>query len=483
MSHLHLKSGLRSGFRLSTLALSISLSLMSPALFALEALDDDGLAESTGEGVAFLPENFSFIMQNASASNPTATELADRTKDTGYIRIIPVGPLTSEATASGAGKADVFLYGLALSESDKSISTARTATDMNTRFGSATNPQGNAIDSWGTGANPFVIKVFTETGVPTFSAGAPTNTETGSVSYISAEAPLYNKTITDGMAGIGAYNLKLGLWTDIFVRDPKVAENMAATGTQFDLGGTGRANRLRLQAVWDGFSINGTNLKVFQTLGGSTNTTYNNTLGIAALVRLNSNANGVLRLSTQETTNTGLLATPAINGGTAPIFAEKEGITINNLNVNLVLGSLYQPLVLGTDGRNITLELARIPNKESIYNKIYTDYSATVSSPSATYLGSTCSQFYCGNAVTGSSKVGSDLTALNNTYQGNNATHSSITMGTVNYSATNRTITADTAANTKGITFTDTAGVATNLGSAVIDGLLIQHLKFTTKGL
>lgn len=472
MSYLHVKSG----FKLSTLALAVSLSLVSPHLFALESLDDASLASSTGEGVAFLPENFSMIMQAPTNTNPDAAYLANRANDTGYIRIIPVGPLTTEASTSGAGKADVFLYGLGLSESDKSTGTARVAADLNNRFG-------NAIDSWGTGANPFVIKVFTQSDVPNFAVADTVNQP---VSYLGVEAPLYNKTLPATAAeGLSAYNLKLGLWTDIFVRDPKVIENMAATGTQFDLGGAGRANRLRLQAVWDGFSINGTNLKIFQTLGGASSTggmstTYNNTLGLAALVRLNSNANGVLRLSTQETTDTGLLATPAINGGTAPTFGVNEGITINNLNVNLVLGSLYQPLVLGTDGRNITLELTRIPNKAAIYNRIYTDY-ANVNS--TTYLGSTCSQFYCGNAVTGLTQSAADTTALNNLYQGNNATHSSITMGTVNYAAASRTITADSTATAKGVTFTSPTGTATNLGSVAIDGLLIQHLKFTTKGL
>lgn len=47
------------------------------------------------------------------------------------------------------------------------------------------------------------------------------------------------------------------------MRDPNVVENMTATGTQFDVGGPGGVvgagqNRLRLQAVWDGFrSCNG----------------------------------------------------------------------------------------------------------------------------------------------------------------------------------------------------------------------------------
>ncbi len=43
------------------------------------------------------------------------------------------------------------------------------------------------------------------------------------------------------------------------MRDPKIAENLTATGAQFDLGGAGRANRMRMQAIWDGLGINGTN--------------------------------------------------------------------------------------------------------------------------------------------------------------------------------------------------------------------------------
>jgi hypothetical protein len=41
---------------------------------------------------------------------------------------------------------------------------------------------------------------------------------------------------------------------------------------------------------------------------------------------------------------------------------------------------------------------------------------------------------------------------------------------------------ASMAENTKGIVFNGASG-SVNLGSAVIDGVLIQHLKITTKGL
>ena len=123
-----------------------------------------------------------------------------------------------------------------------------------------------------------------------------------------------------------------------------------------------------------------------------------------------------MRLSTQEAANTNNLYTPALDttsGAKAPTFAANEGIFIYNLNTNLVLGSLYQPLILGSDGKNFSLEIARIPNKESIYKKIYTDYTGA----DKTYLGSTCNVYQCGSGITG--------------YQGNNATHSSISIGTV----------------------------------------------------
>ena len=315
--------------------------------------------------------------------------------------------------------------------------------------------------------------------------------------YLTLEAPLFNTAIPTNVAdGADAYKLKMGLWADAFVLDPSKKEGDASL---YKLGATnqtveGRANRLRLQAIWNDFTINGSRLQVFQTLNGATNANgmsafYNNTLGIAGLVRLNSgdaanlrttNLNDkVLRLSTRETTNTNLLDSPAVNGTSAPIFDANEGLFIHNLNANLVLGSLYQPLILGSDGANFSLELTRIPNKEDIYRKIYTDYDNPNSN---VYQGSTCNVYKCGNnGLTG--------------YQGNNATHSSITIGSTVYDASKNTLTAYKGADAVGVSFgamrpvAQNSGVTAppanfkNMGSAVIDGVLIQHLKITTKGL
>ena len=354
---------------------------------------------------------------------------------------------------------------------------------------------------------------------------------------MSLEAPLYEIGTKDSK-GTDAYKLKLATWVDTFQRDPNVKEAQVTT-----LGGKnpldqGLIARLRLQAIWNNFSLNGSRIQIFQTLNGASSTNglspfYNNTLGIAGVIRLNSgDASGlkltknttdiftestgttsawntvhaganstlsnsssgdcgntatgaivtgtgcqyivqnrtrtdtktstrtwslpgdykdkVLRLSTQETTDTGNLLTPAINGGAAPTFKADEGLFLYNPNINLVLGPLYQPLILGTDGKNFSLEVARIPNKESIYKQIYTDYTGADSS----YKGSTCNIYQCGNTLTLGGKD----------YQGSSATHSSISIGTVYSADAGKTLVADSSADAIGLSFgaLQTTSVVTN---------------------
>ncbi len=201
------------------------------AVYALEALEDEVMSESTGEGIAFLPEDFSMVMRGADNTVDAGTGFVldtdvttNRAKDTGYVRFIPVGPLTfdcacySSVINAGVGKADIFLYGLAVSRADG---------NPNSRFNS-TDP---SITSWGTSDNPWLFKTQTANSIPSFAA-----TGTGDVTYFSFEAPLYHKTPpTTPATGLDAYNLKLAYWGDAFVRDPNVVENMTATGTQFDL--------------------------------------------------------------------------------------------------------------------------------------------------------------------------------------------------------------------------------------------------------
>lgn len=596
-------------FQKTVLATLIGLCL-NQSVFALQELSDDGLSETTGEGIAILPQDFSLRLNGADIANS-----GQGTYGAGYIRMIPVGPLSSAQEAKNYQKADMYLYGLSLAQSKKDYGVGRTSTDWGVPFGaiaagasaSATD-FGRKITSWGTADNPWVIKTLNDLDVPNF------NGTSNNVTYLTLEAPLYK---TGTIATTDAdYNLKMGFWADAFMRDKTLAD----TGTY---NTNELKNRLRLGFVWDGFGINGSNVKIFQTLNGVSSannnvggtytanlkingvanqprtfnygmsTSYNNTFGIAGLVRLNSgatdstrgvvsnqtvtreirnldwvptytaqgggtlpgirggsfvpaatpivsklglisagtdtalvsatdvasvnnttglqlsyrppvrsttykdpyepfwypsrpdqpgnflntgvcvtseNGNGptggtnaghclvqegfttrrfraygtnswappafksVLRISTQELIGgTFDNSTPALGGG-VPNFTPNsyaapndrgDGVFLYDPNINLVLGNLYQPLMFSTDGNNFSIELARIPNKQEVYRRIYTRYeyidpSSGVGAVDSgvSYLGSTCNIYTCGTESGG--------------YQGSTATHSSITIGATN---------------------------------------------------
>ncbi len=164
-----------------------------------------------------------------------------------------------------------------------------------------------------------------------------------------------------------------------------------------------------------------------------------------------------------------------MNGSDAPIFHDSEGLYLYSPNINLVLGNMYQPFVVGSEGNNIILEVTRIPNIPAIYNQIYQNYGDGLGTTDL--KGSTCNVYSCGTPIKNNV---SDTTAL---YQGRNATHSSISIGTTERISGTNMLRAKDGVNSTGIVFKNTDGVSKNFGSAVIDGVLIQHLKIRTTGL
>lgn len=545
---------------LKTLCVAIVVANMQ-SVFALETLDDDSLSEATGEGIALLPENYSVSMNGA---NPTTGLYTDNsgagTYGTGYMRFIPVGPLSAAATAKYYKKADVWLYGVSLGQSKKNYSATIDATDWGVPFGgigSTAANFGRSIDSWGTADNPWLIKTVTDS-VPDFVG------VNQSVTHLDLEAPLYHVTLpAPGTAESSAYNLKLGYWVDAFMRDSTIVES----------GYNGLSNRLRLAFAWNGFGVNGSNVKIFQTLDGvvsanggtytansktfnyGLSTSYNKTFGVAGLLRLNSGptdtsarrgvvsaqtvtreirqvnittspgvttlaegvinaandsagvletyvpminggrsgptaafplfyggtfvnlglcttsggnidggalqfgqclnqegytirrfkafgdntwtppaARSVIRLSTQELSGGLALldGTPALGGaqGFVPDFKPNapaaEGVFLYDVNMNMVLGNLYQPIILSTDGNNFSFEVTRIPNVENVYKKIYTRYPGDAGDVAVVYEGSTCNIHQCGTEV--------NLGGVD--YQGSTATHSSISIGSTVYTGT-----------------------------------------------
>ncbi len=560
-------------FARSCLASMIALC-SAASVHALETLSDQSLSDTTGEGIALLPENFKMVFQGAKdisssstygAATDAASLLAASKNDTGFIRIIPTGEnysgLASTVTAANAAakqtKADVFIYGLALSKSDD---------QLNLRYS-------NQGFTWGTSPNPWLFRAGTESQVQQFQA----SNAAANVGYLALEAPLATVAADES-----DNNIKLGYWADAFSRKwgssnavnvitgAPVAVPMTSDATNDQ--NLDKNQRLRFQFVANGLSLNGSQVRLFQTQSSSV-TQQNQTLGMASILRLNTNDNPqsikstdtdlnakAIRISTAAIDD-GSYSTPALNGSSAPTFNSTEGLYIYSPNINLVLGNMYQPFIVGSEGKNIILEVTAIPNVASIYNKIYTHYkdaeatyavnasggyyksksgtyysvqnfssvstfykkivdttnnvtsyvadsagtyvkdnvsggfvelgyTSSISAPTKyaisnqsaldalanQYKGSTCNVAVCGTN-------GAQVNGIS--YQGTNATHSSISMGTVARDASANTLIANRDSTATGIMFKSAAAgaAAVNLGSAAIDGVLIQHLKIKTTGL
>lgn len=383
--------------------------------------------------------------------------------------------IASTATVSSLrSKADVFIYGLALSNSK----------DKNGKSSLATRYTDQGFN-WGTAENPWLFHAGNQD-VEQFAKD-----NKGNVGYLAIEAPLKKIAADDA-----SNNIKLGLWMDVFSRSLN-SSNVVDPITGAPTSGLDKDYRLRTQIVANGLSFNGSQVRIFQTLK-STNTNYNQTLGLASLIRINTNdraeslsindgdldARGI-RISTaaRSELDDGTAATPAMDRSAAPIFHETEGLYLYSPNINLVLGNMYQPFIVGSEGRNIILEVTRIPNVPSIYSKIYTYYTdipgnttGTSGLTAADFKGSTCNVYSCGTELKANA---SDATAL---YQGRNATHSSIAIGTVERLPGNL-LNAKSTDTATGVVFKGVNGQSTNLGSVAIDGVLIQHLKIRTTGL
>lgn len=485
-------------FRQNCVAAAVSL-LLAQSAYALQDLSDAALSETTGEGVALLPEGFKMVFQGANDAstassynrNLTGTDAVKAEQyDTGFIRIIPVGEnyskyagITSAVLGAKRTKADIFIYGLALSKTDS---------DLNKRFS-------NTGFNWGTEANPWLFRAGTATGIRQFQS----SNASADISYLTLEAPLATVAASED-----DNNIKLGFWLDAFSRTLNSSNKVdPITGAPVTANAAADADllkeqRIRLQFVANGLSLNGSQVRLFQTQA-STVAQQNQTLGMASIIRLNTNddpsalvyantdANKTLlnakglRISTAASDD-GTAVTPALDRSFAPVFDSNEGLYLYSPNINLVLGNMYQPFVVGSEGNNIILEVTRIPDIPEIYKKIYTYYASTDSSNTALtaaqkaeYKGSTCNVSACGDVLT----VGTGTSAV--TYQGNNATHSSIAIGSVTLDKATNLLKANDAAASTGVVFRSagTGSTAVNLGSAVIDGVLIQHLKFKTTGL
>jgi len=517
-------------FKVKTLSLALtflSAALAMPA-YALETISDSDMSDAIGEGIAIIGTNIQLQMPSVAGDvsqsgvlNPysfgacqgASCSATDPGRFGSYIYISPVGP------AVGGNKTDVYLYGLSLSQNDNLKANpdgsvvvpaaglvAGGAIAHNSLFNSAAAGGVN----WGLKGttatpvqDPFTLIVNTSS-QPGLDGGAVTP----AVPLLQLSAPTMVTSDPNDLAYSGN-NLRLGFWTNIQQYNSTLGSGASASltsatsnGTQNQVGTAGPA--LQLQAIWDGFGINGTKINLFPTAacsgctpGGATgNSDYARTFGLTGVVRLNSQKNGVLRVSTAESG-----ATPAIG-----VFDPYDGIYIQNLDVNLTIGALnFQPLIISSTGQlgQVTLELARIPDVATAYKKFYVDYTGA----DPTYLSPTSGMCYSGGCPIGATH--SNITAGDVYVNDGVSTPTGGSINPVGY-ATGTVVMANgdivpaggadalytsvgalAGTGVNGISFKAPAadglggssGATVNLGTAAISGLMINHLKMTLTSL
>lgn len=349
-----------------------------------------------------------------------------------YIRAVPRGaPVYGKA-------ADMYWYGFAFSGGDGDVTQRYTATK---------------IKQWGTEGNPWTFRAIS----PSFLNYVGASVAQPVLQYSAPDFLLasdFNDPTVSGGTSAGAMNLKYAFFGDL-----AVCGGTPTYGSFSACGGQSVNARLLSQNVWDRFSFHGSQYNIFQTVvdyGKYLSTpgseflavsgANQGTFGAVWTNRINSSPSGVYRFTVAQSGTAGLQQTTFPETNSSLAFNTTEGVWIKDMDFNMPVGHLhYQPIIFDNDSSgNMVIEVVRIPNVAAVYNYAYRNYSVADPGPlsPATKM--------CTNATL-------DCT---------NATHGQVWMGN--------------------ITFKDASGNAANdvdLGSALMDGIFIQHLKIKTLGL
>ncbi len=577
----------------------LSVALLSAVImpvYALETMSEASMGDATGEGLAIFTQNFQFQMPSVAGdvsqsgvpaygnnygagtavfgTGPGAVTPGNYGS---YIYLSPLGEVPANTN-----RAHVFIHGISLSANDNNdvipnigvrcITTVHNSAGAQTVNGSGcisagsvvrpgpasaanrphntlfnANPNGGI--NLGNENDPLTIATYTSNtpSVPLSPVtGLPDTEGYGNVYGLNGDSlvsiPFLHLAAPSSAlpASDPSNNLRFGMWLNILQEDMTNLTTQRLGGNN-GLTASGTAGpALQIQAILDGFGINGTKLNIFPTDAcsgcvsdplsafGFGKTQYANRLGFSGFLRLNSQPSGVLRLSvagaqTSTTTN---------DYGR---FDNHEGLYLQELNVNFPIGKIgSQPLIItsatlailgvGAGGSVLGIELAQLPNAPNVYNSTYINYDPNCT-VSGIFCTSTSTSPYAVAGATGLTPAAGNCSSGfgSATACPSSATHGNISIGNV-YVNTNSTVryTYITGTNTPNIRtscptgqacnpvypgeadalFTNTGalavqnnvtgvafkaptanGAAVNLGNVAVSGLLINNLKMTVGGL
>lgn len=462
-------------FTLNLLATGCLLATSSMTL-ALEEMKETEMSQATGEGVAFIAENYSLVMG-----------------DTDYIKMTSTG---GDVVPTGR-KGEFYLYGLNIG------GTTSAGPDYSRKV--------VPVDV-GTANNPARIKFYESDYVPVFDANVNNGTANQGKQKIDVLEIAYPERELDssGNPKVGSEeNLKWSTWVDLLARDGAYTDTV--------VNGMNK-NRTRALIMADKMSWNGSYIQQWKTANHPTNPAYSNKVAMSGFLRANTAKDGYLRISADTRTNPKPIEGAAIESvssnarygdayvTTAPEFGadkptdNQEGLYWKNFANNMPLGILgYQPSIVssgGESGRELVVELARIPNNKAAYDAAYINYNdpadvkakmCTPTSCPRTATHATLSfqlhtkqkdgSFFDKDPTTGAQLLDSNVAGR---YFGLGLGANPTNPGSAGISVGTNGAAALQALEVQGIGAK--ANIATQGGAySKFDGMFVQHLKITTK--
>lgn len=439
-----------------------SLLMASGAATALEALDDEGMSDVSGAGIAFAFDNFSFRMAPTSFIELTGSPMS-----------ATVGPGNNAATAAayalGWRRGDLRYYGLSM--------TGNAATGGTDWYGAAGGcvagtdglgcPLGGAIKDFASVYNPYMARVFQYAGF-SYEGTCLGTVAAGVCSTVTPASP----TVYEFIGPSNGDSWRWSFWG------------------QLDIDNGGAGNRyLHSQTIILGKNSTrdgkATKLQLLQT---PTSVAGEQSLSLVYQSRLS----GDFRFSVQKKTAT---ATSPDLKYVVPDFNDSEGLYFKNVDAFLPLGNLnYQTLVFRntpTNNGNFIVELTPIPGTGGAASNIYNTHYCGVSTGCtiAPQTGGVNSDsINAGLANCGTTKVfpcrrvGAFTTTDQVVTNPNADTHGYVRWGLTDAQGGTAPIEGSTTDTSNGIYFKDGAGNIRNIGRSKIEGLMLQSLKITSFG-
>jgi hypothetical protein len=477
------------------------------SVFALEKLSDEGMSDVSGAGIAFGLQNFSFQMA------PTS-----------YIELTGTKPNSASITCAAAGDpcwklGNVRYYGLSITSASTGNVTgadwyngdASPCIAGGDGVGCPLGKSTTSITDFASVYSPFLLRVFQYAGYD--AQGNYRNQTTNPASPLT-----YEPTVLEFIGPSYGDTFRWSFWGAQQIGDGATAGYSTSTAAGGCLNGATTNTAycgLQSQVIIQGKNIAYYNNAKTYGSGAGDFGVYANPSGAATNSPVTSTTPIPTKLQLMLTQNTadptlGFVYQSALSGNfrfsagqaanvyttqgvyNVPNFAANEGLYFDNVNAYLPLGHLnYQAVTLARSDANGNFQITVTPlqNTANVYNDFYcgatnpvTCFNSTVKigsqdADAPLYPGDTAAQRGAFN-MTEPVVTGITGTAAQNTQGPNPTTHGFVYWGDPTVAASSGTATT----NGNGIYFKTSAGVATNIGTARITGLVIQSLQIQSSG-